>query len=577
MICRKEADMADIFRKKSLDKLSSPEQLDKLIIINSPMTWLALLGGAFMILAALLWGILGRVPMTEEGTGILLREGKVSSVYAGTQGVVTKVNVSSGDIVEAGDLLYEVSSQETALLVQGIRERIKKVEAVTYTSKQDVITSDNQTLVNLKNQKMELPLERAAYEKQVKELEERIAGKKTELSGLKQELDHAESAYYSRLSESEDASIQYEFETASAEYNAAETMFQAADKEYQTARDAADSYEQAWSGAKDLYETAKQSGSAQDAAAAAQKRKEAKEAYDRARAKADSAAQKKREAETERDTTKSAYETKKAAYEQYVRNAGQASAQKTRDSNAYNRALSNYNTAKAELKSLETEIASVQLQLSAKDHSGKVQEKSLKKQFASAKEAILDQLNRELENYSMLLAGQEIKATVDGVVYSTFVSNGSTVTVDMEVARISESGDGKKLQAVYFMQLQEGKKVEEGMEVNVYPSTFPKEEYGHMSGTVVKVADYVTSYADLYARVGDTTLAQTFSGTGAVLEIVCRLEEDEHTKSGYAWSSRKGTDAQLQEGTLLGGSIVTRKVAPITMLIPKLKETFHLE
>ena len=98
-----------------------------------------------------------------------------------------------------------------------------------------------------------------------------------------------------------------------------------------------------------------------------------------------------------------------------------------------------------------------------------------------------------------------------------------------------------------------------------------------MTGSVVKVADYVTSAADLFTRVGDSTLAETFSAEGAVLEVVCEIERDKDTASGYAWSSKKGEGAELQEGTLLGGVVITENVPPITMLIPKLKEKFNLE
>ena len=108
--------MADIFRKKSLDKLSSPEQLDKLIIINSPMVWLALLGGGIIIAVTLVWGVWGRIPIAETGKGVLLRQGTVTSVYSETLGVITNANVKSGDAVKKGDVLYEVKSKETEQL-----------------------------------------------------------------------------------------------------------------------------------------------------------------------------------------------------------------------------------------------------------------------------------------------------------------------------------------------------------------------------------------------------------------------------------------------------------------------------
>ena len=38
--------MGQIFRKSLLDKLSSPEQLDKMIVITPPSFWIALTGAA---------------------------------------------------------------------------------------------------------------------------------------------------------------------------------------------------------------------------------------------------------------------------------------------------------------------------------------------------------------------------------------------------------------------------------------------------------------------------------------------------------------------------------------------------
>lgn len=449
--------MADIFRKKLLDKLSSPEQLDKMIIINSPMVWISLIGGAFMIAAVVLWGIWGRIPVTEDGNGILLREGTVSSVYAGTQGVVVKSYISGGETVEAGDILYEVSNQEALLQVQNVKERIEKVEAVTYDSENDVATSDNQTLITIKNQKLEMYLEERAYEMQLEELQENYQRKQDEIAALKEKSDLAEIALYDGISGDTDA------------------------------------------------------------------------------------------------------------------------ARNSMRQNAFQQALSNYNTAKTELKSLETQIDTIKLRLSAEKESREVHENALRNQFDSAKEAVLNDLNRELEKYRLLTENMKIKSTAGGVVYSTFVTNGSAVTVDTEVARINVSEKDTKMQAVYYMNLGEGKKVEEGMTVNIYPTTLAKEEYGHMTGTVIKVADYVTSYAGLYTRVGDSILAETFSKNGAMVEVVCEIKTDENSVNGYAWSTRKGSEVELQEGTLLTGRIVIRTVPPITMLIPKLKEKLNLE
>ena len=52
---------------------------------------------------------------------------------------------------------------------------------------------------------------------------------------------------------------------------------------------------------------------------------------------------------------------------------------------------------------------------------------------------------------------------------------------------------------------------------------------------------------------------------------------DADTVSGFAWSTNKGEEVDLEVGTMLEGSVITEEVPPITMLIPKLKEKFNME
>lgn len=58
---------ASIFRTKSLDRISSPEEIDEYMRVTSPSMWLVL-GTVFLLLAAaLLWSVTGRIEMTENG------------------------------------------------------------------------------------------------------------------------------------------------------------------------------------------------------------------------------------------------------------------------------------------------------------------------------------------------------------------------------------------------------------------------------------------------------------------------------------------------------------------------------
>ena len=73
--------MSKVFRKSALDKLSSPEQLDRMIVIVSPSFWLFLAGAALIIVTALLWSIFGRLPINVDTQGIYINEEGVRNIY----------------------------------------------------------------------------------------------------------------------------------------------------------------------------------------------------------------------------------------------------------------------------------------------------------------------------------------------------------------------------------------------------------------------------------------------------------------------------------------------------------------
>lgn len=446
--------MANLFRTKSLEKLSSPEQLDKLIVINTPMTGIALLGGAFILIAVILWGIFARVPITEEGTGILMRDGDVKSVYADTQGVILKSNISSGDAVKKGDVLYEVGNTETTEAVERLQERIDQVESVTFYSSNDIATADTKPLIDMKTQKAKLSLESNAYSNQLSEVKSQYNKKKEEVSSLKKEMESAEERFL---------------------------------------------------------------------------------------------------------------------------NVDNTSPDYLKLQNDYSKASTAYSTALSELKSLEATMMESELQASAGAEAESVNIAALEEQFETAKQATLNELKSQKEQYEGLNSGMKIKAKSDGIVYSTLVTNGSMVSKDTEVARISEAEEGSDFRAICYISLVDGKKIREGMEVKIYPSTYEKEEYGHMHGVVVNVDEYATSLADLYTAVGEQSLVEFFAMTGPVVEVECEIKKDPNTVSGYEWSSKRGRNVELVEGTFLGGAVIIEEVPPISMLIPKLKTFFNVE
>ncbi|MGE3803930.1 MAG: NHLP bacteriocin system secretion protein [Gemmataceae bacterium] len=101
-----------IFRQAALDRLSSPEQLDLLMQVTSPRGWLALTALLCLLAIALVWGIVGSVATTVEGTGILLRPGGVHAVVAPRAGLVTNVLVQVDKTVFRNDVVARLAAAE---------------------------------------------------------------------------------------------------------------------------------------------------------------------------------------------------------------------------------------------------------------------------------------------------------------------------------------------------------------------------------------------------------------------------------------------------------------------------------
>jgi hypothetical protein len=92
-----------LFRKKSLEKLTSPEQLNDYIRVTNPSVWVVLTAIFLLIALFMLWVTNGSIDV-EEHTIVIVKSGVaevyVSSEYAGKlkEGLVVSVGEAEGII-----------------------------------------------------------------------------------------------------------------------------------------------------------------------------------------------------------------------------------------------------------------------------------------------------------------------------------------------------------------------------------------------------------------------------------------------------------------------------------------------
>ena len=55
-----------LFRKKTVDKISSPEQLTEYLKVTSPRMWIILAAVIMVLLAVIVWGFIGRMETVKD-------------------------------------------------------------------------------------------------------------------------------------------------------------------------------------------------------------------------------------------------------------------------------------------------------------------------------------------------------------------------------------------------------------------------------------------------------------------------------------------------------------------------------
>ena len=71
--------MSNLFRKKSLERISSPEQLNEYIRISTPSVWLLLAAIAALLVGVCVWGVFGHMDTTL--TAVAVSEGETVTAY----------------------------------------------------------------------------------------------------------------------------------------------------------------------------------------------------------------------------------------------------------------------------------------------------------------------------------------------------------------------------------------------------------------------------------------------------------------------------------------------------------------
>jgi len=126
-----------LFRKAALDKLASPERLDVLMQVTSPMGWMALTTVAGILIGVIVWSILGSIPERIDGQGVLLRGGANKEIRSTGSGTLASLDLKEGQMITVGQQLGTISAAGNNEEVNVARTKVQQLEQQRLSSNSD--------------------------------------------------------------------------------------------------------------------------------------------------------------------------------------------------------------------------------------------------------------------------------------------------------------------------------------------------------------------------------------------------------------------------------------------------------
>lgn len=526
----------NLFRKESLERLSSPERLDQLIQIVSPQSWLPLTSLGLLVSSAFVWGIFGRIPITIEGRGVLVYPSKVIAVQSDTSGQLVQLNFKVGDKVKKGDALAIIDQSKMQKQLQ--QQRYKLASLLM----QDRAVSVLQGKENIQT-KQTIEQQRQNTQQQIRELQtltpilrtknrEAIAKQRRQLQQRMKELENLVPI----LQQTSRESLLQQRQSFQQRIQVAKAQLPLLQKRVETRRS--------------LLE---QKIISDDTFLQAQ------EEYLR---KQEDIAQ----LETQ---LKELAVRENDSQEKYINNLNEIASTRSQlqqleldETNAEQSYLNNLNQIaklQADLKTLATQEANTAKQT--------LQETTLRAKEIQEVKSNIAQLELELQKNSQIIS------QFSGRILEITVNPGEVISAGTRLASIDAENPDSKLVGITYFPIADGKKIQPGMQMQVTPQTVKRERFGGIVGTVANVSAFPITKEAVAKEVGNPELAAGLVSEkqDGVMQVLGNLEIDPKTASGYKWSSSTGPQLKISSGTTTVVRVTVEERAPITFVFPILR------
>ena len=552
-----------IFSQEALDRLSSPEQLDQMMQVVSPKAWLPLSTIGFLIVVAGTWSVVGRIPLTVNGQGVLIQPRRVVQFQAPSNGQLMKLNIKPGDLVKKGQ---EIGTIDKSTIQQQLEQEKAKL-AQLQGQNQDANRLQKQQIAlelrTLKQQQADLeeslrresvaPILRqqtlAALAEKRQSLEESLRReqitpvlRQQTLAAIAEKRESFEQRKQQIISLMQ--TLQQRFETRSKLFQKEGAISQ--DVLLQARRELLDAQTQVSDIETQLKELdVQKTNSERDYLQNLNRINEIKNNI--------------HEIAVQATKTEQEYLQNLNRINEIKNNIQELKVQRTNNEREYLQNLNKIDEIKTKIKDLETQ----QIKLAQQD---------LEKSNNQTNQ--IQEVKRRIAQLELQLSGESrIISQYDGKILEVSAAPGQVLNPGMRLGSLEAENPNEKMVSLVYLADKDGKQIKPGMTVQVTPSIVKRERYGGIVGKVTQVSPFLVTNQDMSAIIGNEQLANNLAENvsrsgGAPVQVYVELERDPNTISGYKWSSSDGPPLKIYAGTTAQVKVQIGQQAPISYVIP---------
>ncbi|MGO9241947.1 MAG: NHLP bacteriocin system secretion protein [Bryobacteraceae bacterium] len=176
-------------------------------------------------------------------------------------------------------------------------------------------------------------------------------------------------------------------------------------------------------------------------------------------------------------------------------------------------------------------------------------------------------------NEVQLRQNGDIRSEFAGRVMEVLATPGQVLAPGTAVLSLQIEDPDSTLTSISYFPIADGKKIQPGMRIQVTPDTVERQRFGGILSTVTKVSPLPVTREGALSVIGNPDVVQSLMSSGAYIEVTARLETDPATFSGYRWSSSRGPNLKMSSGLTHLSRVTIEGRAPITYLMPILRES----